>query len=44
MKVSIPKEEIGKIIGAYRCTEKEAAKAFLSAQEKAGETFNAAIV
>ena len=43
MKVSIPKEEIEKITATYKCTDEEATKAFLDAQEKARDAFNASL-
>ena len=43
MKVAVPKEEIEKIMAAFQCTEQEAGKAFLNAQEKAGEAFKTSL-
>jgi ATP-dependent protease Clp ATPase subunit len=43
MKVAIPKEEIEKITSTYRCTEQEAAKAYLTAKEKADEVYAASL-
>jgi ATP-dependent protease Clp ATPase subunit len=39
MKISVPKEAITQIMADYNCTEEEAAKAYLDAQERAGEAF-----
>ena len=39
MKISIPKEAITQIMANYNCSEEEAAKAYLDAQERAGEAF-----
>ncbi len=41
MKISIPKEAIEKIMHDYGCSEKKATKAYLDAQDRAGEAFNA---
>ena len=39
MKISIPKEAITQIMANYNCSEEEAAKAYLDAQDRAGEAF-----
>ncbi len=39
MKISIPKEIIDNLVVEYKCTEEEAAKAYLDAQDRASETF-----
>jgi ATP-dependent Clp protease ATP-binding subunit ClpX len=39
MKISIPKEAVEQIIAEYGCTEEEAAKAFLDAQDRANEAY-----
>ena len=39
MKISIPKEAITQIMADYNCSEEEAAKAYLDAQDRAGEAF-----
>jgi ATP-dependent Clp protease ATP-binding subunit ClpX len=39
MKISIPKEAVEQIIADYGCTEEEAAKAFLDAQDRANEAY-----
>jgi ATP-dependent Clp protease ATP-binding subunit ClpX len=39
MKISIPKEAVTQIMANYNCSEEEAAKAYLNAQERAGEAF-----
>jgi ATP-dependent protease Clp ATPase subunit len=39
MKISIPEEAVTQIMSDYNCSEEEAAKAFLDAQEEANEAF-----
>ncbi|MGV7223322.1 MAG: hypothetical protein ACQ9MH_17560 [Nitrospinales bacterium] len=39
MKISIPKEAVTQIMADYNCSEKEAARAYLDAQEQAGDAF-----
>jgi ATP-dependent Clp protease ATP-binding subunit ClpX len=39
MKISIPKEAVERIVTDYGCTEDEAAKAFLDAQDRANEAY-----
>ena len=39
MKISVPREEIETIMHDYNCSEEEAAKAYLDAQERSNETF-----
>jgi hypothetical protein len=39
MKISIPKEAITQIMANYNCSEEEATKAYLDAQDSAGEAF-----
>jgi ATP-dependent Clp protease ATP-binding subunit ClpX len=39
MKISIPKEAVTRIMSDYNCSEEEAAKTFLDAQEHANEAF-----
>ncbi|MBU0987485.1 MAG: AAA family ATPase [Proteobacteria bacterium] len=41
MKISIPKEALNQITNDYNCTEEEAAKAYLDAQDRASEAFKA---
>jgi ATP-dependent Clp protease ATP-binding subunit ClpX len=41
MKISIPKEAITQIMTDYDCSEEEAAKAYLDADDRAKEAFNA---
>ncbi len=40
MKISIPKEAVNKIIEDYGCSEDQAIKAYLDAQDRANEAFN----
>ncbi len=39
MQVSIPKKELDKLIETYNCTQDEAARAYLSAQDNANDAF-----
>ncbi|MDP4857562.1 MAG: hypothetical protein NWR42_09135 [Desulfobacterales bacterium] len=39
MKISIPKESVERIMADYGCTEEDAAKAFLDAQDRANEAY-----
>ena len=39
MKIPIPKEAVTRIMKDYSCSEEEAAKAFLDAQDRANEEF-----
>lgn len=41
MKIAIPKEALQQIMDDYNCSEEEAAKAFLDAQDSANEAFKA---
>lgn len=41
MKISIPKDAVDKIVREYGCSNDEAVKAYLDAQDKANEAFNA---
>ena len=41
MKIQIPKETVTQIMDDYRCSEEEAAKAFLDARDRANEEFKA---
>lgn len=43
MKISIPKDAVEQIMADYRCTEEEAAKAFLDAQNRAEEAYRTCI-
>ena len=43
MQVQIPKKDLEEITKHYKCTEEEAYKAYLAAQEKAGEAFSTTI-
>lgn len=43
MQVSIPKKELDKLIETYNCTQDEAARAYLSAQDDAREAFSETI-
>ena len=40
MKIAIPKEAITQIMTDYNCSEEEAAKAYLDADDRAKEAFN----
>ena len=40
MKVPIPKEAVTQIMNDYNCSEEQAAKAYLDAQDRANEEFN----
>jgi ATP-dependent protease Clp ATPase subunit len=40
MKISIPKEALERIMADYDCTEQEAAKAFLDAQDRAEKAYH----
>ncbi|MGD8448749.1 MAG: hypothetical protein PVF36_05910, partial [Desulfobacterales bacterium] len=39
MKISIPREAITEIMASYNCSEEEAAKVYLDAQDSANEAF-----
>ena len=39
MKIPVPKEAVTKIMSDYNCSEEQAAKAFLDAQDRADEEF-----
>jgi hypothetical protein len=41
MKVPIPKDAVDQIMNDYNCSEEQAAKAYLDAQDKANETVKA---
>jgi len=43
MQVSIPRKAVDELMEKYSCTQEEASKAFLSAQDRANESFNEAI-
>ena len=43
MKVPIPKEAVTQIMNDYKCSEEQAAKAFLDAQDKANEEFKSCL-
>ena len=39
MQVTIPRKEIDELVKNYNCTQEEAAKAYLTAQDRAKEAF-----
>lgn len=43
MKIAVPREAIEKIMQDYGCSEKDATKAYLDAQDKANEAFSATL-
>jgi ATP-dependent protease Clp ATPase subunit len=43
MKISVPGEEIEKIMQDYNCSEKDAAKAYLDARERSHEAFKSSL-
>ena len=40
MQVSIPREKLNELVENYNCTQEEAAKAYLTAQDRAKEAFS----
>ena len=43
MKIPIPKEAVTQIMKDYNCSEEQAAKAFLDAQDRANEEFKSVL-
>ncbi len=39
MQISIPRKDIGDLVQNYNCTQEDAAKAYLNAQDRAKEAF-----
>ena len=40
MQVSVPRKEIDELVQNYNCTQEEAAKAYLTAQDRSKEAFS----